>query len=116
MPATAVMNSTASNRRDFEGHMLGFPDHLATVGYTPEGWLNDYALSCGYREQLDATYTDERGRSRGHWLNLDKMNEDCYTVRYTNFDNRDNDIWESFLTVEEARRFFIKIANDKEMA
>ena len=103
-----MTNTTQSNAREYDNpELLNKGDDVDEVGYTPEGWLNDFALACGYREQI------ERGRE---WINLDRMNDECYSVRYTNFANRDDDVWDVFDTVDQARKFFVALAVAKEMA
>jgi hypothetical protein len=67
--------------------------------YTENGWLSEYALDCGYIERID---------HNNQWLSLWK--EGCYHVRWHNFETDTRILWESFDTVEEARKFFTKQA------
>jgi len=67
------------------------------VGYTNEGWLNLYALGCGYVECLDVEATSVR-----LWL------EGVFHVRVHDHGRMKRICWESFDTVEEAREFFAK--------
>ena len=46
-------NPAPSNARDTEAHMVGLDDDTNEVGYTDEGWLNEYALCCGYMESVE---------------------------------------------------------------
>ena len=67
------------------------------VGYTNEGWLNIYALNCGYMENLDI-----EEKNVALWL------EGVYHVKAFDYDRMKRICWESFDTVGEARKFFVK--------
>jgi len=70
------------------------PEDLAKF-YTSSGWLSEYALSCGYVERYD---------NGEEWLTLWK--EGCYHVRHHDFISDKRICWESFDTLNEARKFF----------
>lgn len=60
--------------------------------YTPGGWLNQYALACGYQERFNYGAHSVR-------LYLDG----CYHVR-----DSVTGQWETFIHVMDARRFFVR--------
>lgn len=67
------------------------------VGYTNDGWLNLYALNCGYIESIEVEET-----SVILWL------EGVYHVRVYDHGRHERICWESFDTVGEARKFFLQ--------
>lgn len=71
------------------------------VGYTNDGWLNLYALSCGYLERMEI----EDGR---YWVSLWLESSGEFNVRAHDFTNQERLCWESFDSLNEAREFFAK--------
>jgi len=71
------------------------------VGYTNSGWLNLYALGCGYMERMEI----EDGR---YWVTLWGESSGEFQVRAHDFTNQERICWEAFDTVKEAREFFAK--------
>lgn len=68
--------------------------------YNSEGWLSDYALDCGYIEQIDFW-----GDDPNVYLTVSMFKDGCYHVRYWNEIENDR-IWKHFDTIESARLDF----------
>lgn len=80
------------NAREREYHLLDVPDHINAIGYTPDGWLNEYSLMCGYQELLEMKrMTFRLWYESGH-----------YQVFVFDEVSRKR-TWESFDNVDEAR-------------
>jgi len=69
------------------------------VGYTNDGWLNLYALGCGYMEKIEIA---KANISVSLWL------EGVFHVRVHDHGQGKRICWESFDTVDESREFFAK--------
>lgn len=94
-----VLAPEGCNAFDQEPHLRNKPDSVNEVGYTPEGWLNEYSLHCGYTEQISA---------HNRWLSL--WYEGCWHVRAYDFDLHHRLYWESFDTLNDARKFYASAA------
>mgnify|MGYP003440891589 FL=1 len=86
------------NAREQEYHLLDVPDHINAIGYTPDGWLNEYTLMCGYQEYLEVYKTSFRLYSEHgatHVIIFDDS-RDWPEAR----------IWETFDDLNKAREFY----------
>lgn len=88
------------NTRDAETHLHNVPDDVNAIGYTAEGWLNEYTLMCGYQEELDVD---------GNWLRL-YGDASVYHVRYFSFPTNSRIFWETFEDLTQARNLFATTA------
>lgn len=64
--------------------------------YTKDGWLNKYALACGYVEWYNFD---------GGWISLEL--DGCYHVKQHGVDG--HAYWETFRTWSGARNYFVKL-------
>ena len=93
------------NAYEQEPHLHNVPDDINATGYTPDGWLNEYSLMCGYCEDWDANNSWETNVQL--WFESEH-----YHVR--RFDSKGNGriFWHCFDNVEEARNCFLQATSD----
>jgi hypothetical protein len=88
------------NAYEQESHLRNVPDSVNATGYTPEGWLNEYSLMCGYKEDWDAENT--LGTNISLWYE-----HEHYHVRRYDFNIHERIFWHCFDNVTEARECFL---------
>lgn len=99
---TAPRNCNGYER---EPHLHNIPDEINAIGYTPEGWLNEYTLMCGYLENWEAN--NAYGTSIHLWYE-----GESYHVRRHDHKGNGRIFWYCFDTVDEARRCFLEAISD----
>jgi hypothetical protein len=90
------------NARDSEPHLHNVPDSENAIGYTPDGWLNEYTLMCGYVELC--MFGTQR---------LRLISEGCYHVRFYDEETKEH-WWDTFDNLDDARIRFAEAAKNLE--
>ena len=77
--------------------------------YTKSNWLSGYAMACGYIERIDFQKQIESFPAE-IVLTLEKDSA-CFHVKAYNFSTHERLQWDSFETVTQARKAFVKSRN-----
>ncbi len=88
------------NAFDREPHLHG-KGNKNEVGYTRDGWLNQYSLMCGYQELIEHKHGRVRLWAEG----------DCYHVLAFNNDSECRDEWFTETDIGLARAKFVEWSN-----
>jgi hypothetical protein len=88
------------NAFEQELHLHNVPDDINATGYTPDGWLNEYSLMCGYVEDWDAN---------NRWETHIRLwyESEHYHVRRHDHKGNGRIFWHCFDNVEDARKCFV---------